>query len=65
MAGQTYLILGVGPSLDLADGILALQIVAGIDPGQSINESADVNDDGKIGLEDAIYILEKITGLRE
>jgi hypothetical protein len=51
--------------LDLADAIISLQIVAGINPGQSIYKSADVNGDEAIGLEEVIYILEEVVGARE
>ena len=48
---------------NLADAILALQIAAGMDPSQNIYKSADVNGDGKIGIEEAVYVLEKVVGL--
>ncbi len=51
-------------SVDLADAILALKIIAGMDADQTVYELADVNGDGKIGLEEVIYILQKISGLR-
>jgi len=47
------------------DAILALQILAGVDPIQNIQKIADVNGDGKIGIEKTVYILEKIAGIRE
>jgi hypothetical protein len=55
-------------SVDLEDAILALQVVAGMNPS-GIRASypacgADVNGDGKIGLPEAIYILQKVAGLR-
>ena len=31
---------------------------------QTLNSKADVNGDGKIGLEEVIYILQKVSGLR-
>ncbi len=52
-------------TLDLADEILALQIVAGITPNQNIYKTADVNNDGIIGMEEVIYILEKVVDTRE
>ncbi len=48
----------------LADAILALKVLAGIGPSHSI-EITDINNDGKIGLEEVIYILQKISGLRQ
>jgi parallel beta-helix repeat protein len=53
---------GVG-GVDLADAIIALKIVAGINVG-NIAAGADVNSDNKIGLEEVIYILQKVAGLR-
>jgi len=49
--------------VDLADAILALQVIAGLNPA-GVKVSADVNNDGKIGLEEVIYILQKAAGLR-
>jgi hypothetical protein len=55
-------------SVDLEDAILALQVVAGMNPS-GIRASypacgADVNGDGKIGLPEVIDILQKVAGLR-
>ena len=50
---------------DLTDAILVLQVIAGIDPGQNVHKSSDVNGDDKIGIEEAVYVIEKIVGLRE
>ncbi|MEA2013728.1 MAG: PKD domain-containing protein [Thermodesulfobacteriota bacterium] len=51
--------------INLADAILALQICTGITPSQAVYKSADVNGDGRIGIEEVIYILQKVSGLRE
>ena len=49
----------------LADAILVLQIISGMDVSHaSVMLMADVNGDGRIGLEEAIYILQKLAGLR-
>jgi len=49
---------------DLKDAILALKICTGADiTGQNINPGADINNNQKIGLEEAVYILRKISGL--
>jgi len=53
---------GVG-GVDLADAIIALRILADIDVG-NVPTTADVNGDSRIGLEEVIYILQKISGLR-
>ncbi len=49
---------------DLTDAILALQIVSGISPDQDIYKSADVNGDNSIGIEEMIFILQKVSELR-
>jgi hypothetical protein len=49
--------------LDLDDAVLALQIAAGISTGEIFPET-DVNGDEKIGIAEAVYVLEKITGIR-
>jgi len=40
-----------------------LRILAGIPVG-NINPNADVNGDGKIGLEELGFILQKVAGVR-
>ncbi len=49
-------------SIDLADAIAALRVLAGID--MPVHLKADVNADGRIGLEEAVFILQKAAGLR-
>jgi hypothetical protein len=51
--------------VDLSDAILALQLMVGINPAQTIYKTADVNGDEKIGMEEAVYILKKIVGGRK
>jgi len=53
-----------GGGVDLADAILALRILAGIPVTEAINLNADVNGDKKIGMEEVIFILQKVSGLR-
>jgi hypothetical protein len=48
----------------LADEILTLQVMSQVSPSATINEQVDVNGDHKIGLEDAIFILQALAGLR-
>ncbi len=48
---------------DLSDAILVLKLLAGITAG-NINADADINKDGKIGLEEIVYILQKISELQ-
>jgi len=54
---------GSGSTPDLADAILALRVIAGLNP-PNVFAGADVNNDNKIGLEEVIYILQKVAGLR-
>ena len=49
--------------IDLGDAIISLQVLTGADPLSPIYVEADVNGDGKIGIEEAIYILEETAGL--
>ena len=50
-------------NVDLADAILALQVLAGLNP-EGIDLGADVDEDGQIGLAEVIYILQNIARLR-
>lgn len=50
--------------VDISDAILAIQAVSSISPTEIIYKEADVNGDGRIGMEDAIYILQIIAGMR-
>ncbi len=51
--------------VDLKDAILALQLLNRHDlTGQTIRSAADVDGDGKIGLAEALFILQKTAGLR-
>lgn len=56
-------------ALNLEDAILALQAVVGRNPAgiraDYAPSGADVNSDGKVGLADAIYILQTNAALRE
>lgn len=45
---------------DLADAIIALQIISDTRPGTLIRKASDISGDGKIGLEEAIYLLQHI-----
>jgi len=48
----------------LSDVIVILRIVSGISPNGTICSGADKNGDGKFSLEEAIYILQVVAGLR-
>jgi len=48
--------------VDLADAILALRVLAGVNYGtETVNLDADVNGDGMIGIEEAIHVLQVIS----
>jgi len=50
-------------TVDLTDAITALRVLAGISV-TGLNPDADVNGDKKIGLEEVVYVLQKVAGLR-
>ena len=54
--------------VDQTDLSLAMKVLAGMNPGgirlDYATCGADVNEDGKIGMEEVIYIKEKIEGIR-
>jgi len=50
--------------VDLGDAVLALQNLVGILPPSAVGIEGDVNGDRRIGLEEAIYILQELAGLR-
>ena len=53
-------------AVDLTDAIAGLQLCSGITPSAEVEVSteADVSGDGKIGMEEVIYVLQKCAGLR-
>ena len=50
-------------NVNLTDAILALQVMAELQPA-TVYKEADVNGDGNIGAAEAIYILQRLSGLR-
>ena len=49
----------------IADAILACQVMSRMSTaGQTVAFEADVNSDGKIGLAEVIYTLQKVAGMR-
>ncbi len=48
--------------VNLNDALIALQIIAGLKP-DNVCQSADVNGDSKIGLEEVVYVIQKMSGL--
>ena len=51
-------------NVDLADAVLGLKILVGLVPSTTVSMDADVNNDGEIGLEEIMYIIQKIAGKR-
>jgi hypothetical protein len=51
-------------AVTLADAVMTMQVISGITPNQSIVQSAEVGGDGRIGLPEAIYILQKAAEVR-
>jgi len=52
-------------TVDLADLILALQLMSNMTGITYVFEGADINDDGRIGIEEVLYILQFVSGMRE
>jgi len=50
--------------VDLADMILILRVLSGVPVNETVSFSADVSGDCRIGMEEAVYILQKAAGLR-
>ncbi len=50
--------------VDLNDAILAMQVISGFSSAQLVTANADVNSNGKIGLEEVIFILQKVAEMR-
>lgn len=50
--------------VELEDAVLVLQVCAKVQLSSVVYAEADVNGDGKIGLEEVFYILRKVIGLR-
>ena len=54
--------------VNLADAILALQVLSGNNPAairsDYVSSGADVNGDNKVGFEEAVYILQEVCSLR-
>jgi len=60
-----YITVTAAPiQIDLDDAILALQICTGLPFSSDVYKEADMNSDGKIGLQDVIYILQVVSELR-
>ena len=51
-------------TIDLGDAVLVLQLISLSTPNTLIHQYADVNGDTKIGIEEAVFALQKIAGAR-
>ncbi len=52
--------------IDLRDVVLALQVVSGMNPGGiALDDEMDINHDGKIGLEEPVYLLREIAEMED
>jgi len=49
---------------DLSSAISILQVLAGMEPSSIVKKEGDVNTDRKIGIEEVIHILQKVSELR-
>jgi hypothetical protein len=49
-------------AVTLEDAVIVLQILTGMEP-DGLRQCMDVNDDGKIGSKELIYVLRKVAGL--
>ena len=50
--------------MTLDDAIHVLQVMAGVEPSATVDQEADVSGDSQIGLEELIYILQKVSEIR-
>jgi len=50
-------------NITTADAVIGLKIICGINPG-TFKLDADINGDGKIGLNEIVFILQKVSGLK-
>ena len=50
--------------VDIADAILAMQLLSRMTPAGTVSRKADADGDGKIGLAEVLYVLQKAAGLR-
>ncbi|QTA93843.1 Peptidase M14 domain-containing protein [Desulfonema magnum] len=48
-------------SADLTDAIVTMKLLTGTDIVFPVHKDADLNNDGKIGLQEAVYVLRKIS----
>ena len=51
--------------VNILDAMLALQVICGIEVLQFVTNKADLDGDHQIGLQEVIYILQEVAGMRE
>jgi alpha-tubulin suppressor-like RCC1 family protein len=56
--------LNMDTKIDLKDAILSLQVLADLVPSETVYPVSEVSGDAKIGLEETVYILQMLSGLR-
>jgi parallel beta-helix repeat protein len=49
--------------VDLVDTVLSLQVLTGRMPAEPVYADADINNDGRLGMAEAIYAMQKAAGL--
>ncbi len=52
-------------TVNLHDAVLALQVIVDISPRQTITTKTGLNSNGRIGMEEAAYILQSVAGMRD
>jgi N-acetylneuraminic acid mutarotase len=50
--------------VDLTDAVMALQALSGIVPALPLHKWADIDGDGRIGMAEVVYIMQRSAGLR-
>ena len=50
--------------VDIRDAVLVMQVLADMTPAQPVNKEYDIDGDGRIGLSEVLYILQKVAGMR-
>jgi hypothetical protein len=51
-------------NVDFKDAILAFRIAIGLAVEQAVYPAADIDGDGAIGLAEAVYVLQRVAGVR-
>ncbi len=62
--GNSGTILRYTMVADLGNAVLGLKVLAGINTGV-VYAGVDVNGDGRIGMDDVIWVLQAVAGIRQ